>query len=100
MLYTISNVFEKLVAKQIIDHFNNSPFQLHPMQFSFSINHSTETATCYFIEKVKALMDKGGEVGTVFLDLQKASDTVIHNILLHKLLNLNFSTNSIHLIES
>lgn len=40
----------------------------------------TETATCYFIEKVKASMDKGGVVVAVFLDLQEAFDTINHNI--------------------
>jgi len=35
-----------------------------------------KTAICYFTEKVKALMDKGGMVGAVFLDLQKAFDTL------------------------
>ncbi len=64
------------------------------MQFGFRINHSTET------EKVKALMDKGGVVGAVFLDLQKEFDTVNHNIILHILLNLYFSTKSVNLIES
>ncbi len=70
------------------------------MQFGFRVNHSTETATCYFIEKVKALMEKGGVVGAVFLDLQKAFDTVNHNNLLHQLFNFNFSTKSVNLIES
>ncbi len=35
-------------------------------------------------------MDKGGVVG--------AFDTVNYNIILHKLLNLNFSTKSLNLI--
>ncbi len=40
--------------------------------------------------EVKALMDKGGEVGAIFLDLQKVFDTENHNNLLHKLFSFNF----------
>ena len=101
ILPTVSKVFEKLVAKQIINHLNNSPLALHPMQFGFKANHSTETATCYFVEKVKLSMDRGGgAVGAVFLDLRKAFDTVNHSILLKKLLTYNLSTNCLNLIQS
>lgn len=100
VLPTISKVFENLVAKQIIDHLNNSSFQLHQMQFGFRANHSTETAICYFTEKVKALMDKGGVVGAVFLDLQKVFDTLNHNNLLHKLYDFNFPIHFVNLIIS
>lgn len=43
-------------------------------------------------------MDKGGVVEAVFLDLQKVFDTVNHNVILHNLLNLNFSTKSVNCI--
>ena len=100
ILPTVSKVFEKLVAKQIINHPNNSPFALHPMQFGFRANHSTETATCYFVEKVNANGPGRGAVGAVFLDLRKAFDTVNHSILLKKLLTYNLSTNCLNLIQS
>ncbi len=54
------------------------------MQFGFRKQHSTETAVCYFIEQIWSKLDKGGFVGAVFLDLQKAFYTLNHNILLSK----------------
>lgn len=100
ILPTVSKVFEKLVAKQIINHLNCSSFPLHSMQFGFRAYHSTETATCYFLEKVKSNIDKGGIVGGIFLDLRKAFDTVNHSVLLHKLHAFNFSSKFISLINS
>ncbi len=44
------------------------------MQFGFRAKYSTETANCFLIENIKTLLDKGGVVGAVFLDLKKAFD--------------------------
>ncbi len=57
ILLAISKVAEKLVAEQIINHLNTSSYFLHPNQFGFRTNHSTETANCYFIEKIKLKVD-------------------------------------------
>ncbi len=76
ILPIVSKVAEKLMAAQITNYLNNSYFALYPMQFGFSANYSTEMANCYFTEKVKSLLDKGGVVGAVFLDLRKAFDTL------------------------
>lgn len=70
------------------------------MQFGIGKQHSTEIAVCYFIEQVRSKLDKGGIVGSVFRDLQKAFDTLNHNILLSKLLHFNFSIDIMKWIES
>lgn len=68
ILPVVSKVAEKLVSEQMINHLNTSSYSLHPYQFGFRINHSTETANCYFVDKVKSQLDRGGVVGAVFLD--------------------------------
>ncbi len=55
---------------------------LCPMQFGFRKQHSTETVVCYFIEQIRSKLDKGGVVSVVFLDLQKAFDTLNYHILI------------------
>lgn len=100
ILPTVSKIAEKLIAKQIINHLNTTPFALHPMQFGFRANYSTETATCFFTENIRALLDWGGVVGAVFLDLRKAFDTVNYTILLAKLCSFNFSSATLKWTES
>ena len=100
ILPTVSKVAEKIVAEQITCHLNNSYFTLHPMQFGFRANYSTETANCFLIEKIKSLLDKGGIVGAVFLDVKKAFDTVNHRILMSKLASFNFCSDTLKWIES
>ncbi|XP_046707928.1 uncharacterized protein LOC124387560 [Silurus meridionalis] len=100
IISTVSKVAEKLISQQIITHLNTTKFSLHPMQFGFRTQHSTETANCFFIENIKHLLDKGGVVGAVFLDLKKAFDTINHKILLTKLGKFNFSSDAIKWIES
>uniref|UniRef100_A0A3P9HF32 Reverse transcriptase domain-containing protein n=1 Tax=Oryzias latipes TaxID=8090 RepID=A0A3P9HF32_ORYLA len=100
ILPTVSKIAEKLVAKQIINHLDTTLYSLHPMQFGFRANYSTETATCFFTENIRILLDRGGVVGAVFLDLKKAFDTVNHKILLSKLCNFNFSSDALQWIDS
>lgn len=95
----ISKITEKVVTEQLTD-FLNSEQILHPMQFGFRKNYSTEMATCYFVEKIKLKLDNGSAVGAVFLDLKKAFDTVNYNVLLSKLSNLNFSDTAMKWMES
>jgi retron-type reverse transcriptase len=73
---------------------------MNPMQFGFRANHSTDTADCLLLENVKSMIDKGGTVGAVFLDLRKAFDPVNHRVLIAKLSSFNFSNNALKWSET
>lgn len=52
---------------------------MHPQQYGFRQNLSTESAICALLENVVQPLDKGNIVGAVFLDLKRAFDTVNHS---------------------
>ena len=65
--------------------FLNANDVLYERQFGFRHNHSTTHALSAITEKIRQACDSGNFACGVFLDLQKAFDTVNHDILLKKL---------------
>ena len=84
LLPTISKILEKIVHKQLITYLINSKL-LFNSQHGLRQNHSTETATLEFIDKILKHLDNNETPVSIFLDLTKAFDTLNHDILLYKL---------------
>ena len=55
------------------------------MQFGFRSGHSTDHALISLTERIKCTLDSNRIGCGIFIDLQKAFDTVNHQILLQKL---------------
>ena len=58
---------------------------LSELQFGFRYKHSTSHALVSITEKIRKALDTGHFASGIFIDLQKAFDTVDHNILVSKL---------------
>ena len=84
ILSIISKVFERVVYDQI-EGFLDQKKLLYKFQSGFRSRFSTDTCLIHLTDFIKFQMDKGHYVDMVLLDLQKAFDTVDHNILLMKL---------------
>ena len=65
---------------------------LNESQYAYCNNSSTEQALVNVTEKIYKSIDKGKISLLVFLDLSKAFDSVNHDLLLNKLVQLNIDS--------
>ena len=66
----------------------------------FRKNHNTQNAVLNMIEKCKQALDKSSKLGTIFINLSKAFDTLNHTLLLAKLYAYGFSLSAIKFFQS
>ena len=81
-----SKIFEKIVSAQLLRFLFSNDF-FYSNQFGFLKTRSTEQAILQIINYVTKSLDNGNIAAACLLDVQKAFDTVDHNILLSKLEN-------------
>ena len=84
MLSVFSKIFEKLIYSRIYDFLVHNNL-LYSKQFGFRSSYSTNHALVSITEKIKSLLDSGHFLCGIFIDLEKAFDTVNHEILCDKL---------------
>ena len=84
LLSNINKIFEKLVHIRTLTFLNNhNAFYEH--QYGFRPKHSTNHTLINITETIRTALDEGKFACGVFVDFQKAFDTVNHSILLGKL---------------
>ena len=86
LLSNIEKILEKLMYKRLYTFLNNNN-ATYNLQFGFRQQYSTSHALINIIENIRKALDDENIGYGVFVDLQKAFDTVDHQILLAKLNN-------------
>ena len=84
LLSNINKLLEKIVHERTYN-FLEKYNCLYKYQYGFRRSHSTNHALIEITEKVRQALDSGKFACGIFVDLQKAFETVNHDILLTKL---------------
>ena len=95
----INKIYEKTIYTRIYDYLTKNKL-INEKQFGFRSKHSTNHALISITEKIKSLMDDNNVVCAIFIDLEKAFDTVNHKILVDKLKHYGLRGNVNKLIQS
>ena len=84
LLSNLSKIFERVMHIRLYAFLEDHNL-IYKNQYGFRQKYSTEHAVTHMIELIKNKLDNKRWVGAIFLDLEKAFDTVNHEILLKKL---------------
>ena len=80
LLSNLNKILEKLMFVRVLS-FLDKENVIYKQQFGFRPKQSTTHAIISITEKIREVLDKGKFACGVFVDLQKAFDTVNHEVL-------------------
>ena len=89
LLSNLNKILEKIMHKRIYSFLEKYEV-LYSLQFGFRTQYSTTHALIHMTETIRAALDSGNVTCGIFVDFQKAFDTVNHEILLKKLEHYGF----------
>ena len=84
ILSNLDKILEKLMYNRLYRFLEDNEL-IYPLQFGFRKSYSTSLALLSLTENIKQEIDDGKFGCGIFIDFQKAFDTVDHNILINKL---------------
>lgn len=99
LLNTIGKVFEALIRTKILAFLGEKNL-IPDIQHGFRKAHATTHQLLRLVEAFTIAYNKKETTGAIFLDVEKAFDTVWHAGLLSKLFTLNFPPYLINIIRS
>ena len=99
LLSPFTKNFENYLFNELINFFNKNK-SLYHLQYGFREGSSTELAITQIVDEISLAMENKHIMCNVFLDLEKAFNTVNHSILLQKLERLGIRSNTLKLIHS
>ena len=84
LLSNIDKILERIVYNCLYKFFEDNKL-VYNLQFGFRQNHSTTHALIHLTKKIREQLDSGKYGCGIFVDFQKAFETVDHTILTQKL---------------
>ena len=95
LLPLIFKVIEKVIHDQTSTFLNSENF-LDTYQSGFRKKQPTDFCLSYLNDKILKDFDRGMMTGMILIDLQKAFDTIDHDMLLQKLYAIGFSKRTVN----
>ena len=99
LLCTLSKILEKVISKQILAYLEENNL-LERLQSGFRKKHNTATALLKISDDIFSNIDAAEVTFLVLLDYSKAFDTVLHKLLVTKLLSLGFGDMALNWVGS